>query len=233
MCPLIKEGEKKKKSSWCFAFMLCAIALMPAFGQEEYTLFYSGNNQGTVTIQQDRAGKITITPRFKDKKYYATLDHKLCPLIPAQSKFYIGEIKGGSSFGFLSVFYLYNAFGRMKDAGGELIVDPSVTKIVIDGTTTEIIFPDGWIKEVINGTTKTCTAGGGYWEKIVVTGTTTTWMSSNNYRTETTVDGNTTTESSYWPKFLNDPRAYFRSSTITTVDKQGHNIFIEEKSVSD
>jgi hypothetical protein len=56
-----------------------------AWAEEEYTLYCSGGNpQGTVTIQWDRAGKITITPRLKGEIYnYITINNKICPLIPA------------------------------------------------------------------------------------------------------------------------------------------------------
>ncbi|GHV86226.1 hypothetical protein AGMMS50230_18340 [Spirochaetia bacterium] len=129
------------KKSLVLAVLVLAI-LGPVFGQEEYTLFYSGIFQGIITIQKDRGGKITVSINVDSEGIRAqegvTIDPKLCPLLPAS-------------------FWIAKNYTR---------------SIIIDGNTTTEIASNGWIKTVVNGNTTTTTSSSGDWEKMIVDGNT-------------------------------------------------------------
>jgi hypothetical protein len=187
------------------AFILCAIACIPAFGQETYTLLVGGNKgQGTITVAQDRGGKITVTGKTPAGALLPDMEitHALCPLIPA------GEVVGFGSF---------------------------YSSVIIDGNTTTTTYRDGdWFTTVVSGNTKATTHSDGSWSRTVVNGNTTTTTYPGGRTWKTVVNGNTTTyysdEFLAHTDVVNGntttrtfPNGQWKQ---TVVDRQGYTIFI-------
>jgi hypothetical protein len=153
--------------------LMLAAALIAAgcvFAQE-YTIYFSGSNEGTVTVTKDRGGSITIRCiSMKNELGHNSglnigngelVDSYLCPLLPKGRSFNIS----------------------------------TGTVIIIEGNTTTQTWSDGsWKKTVVDGNTTTETWSDGYWVKTVVDGNTTTETLPNGSWKKTVVDGNTTTE---------------------------------------
>jgi (2Fe-2S) ferredoxin len=204
-----------------------AAASDPA-GKEKYTFYFSGGLRGVVTIQRDRAGKITISFKVKDTgdstydsdwllfyrlilRFKATgdstydIDRELCPLIPAET----GRVPVSKNI-------------RRQIIDGNTTTtyrDGSWYKTVVDGNTT--IYTDKygkWLKEtVVDGNTTTSTDLYGWWEKTVVDGNTTTTTRADGWWKKTVVDGNTTTtyRDGRWYKTVVD------GNTTTTTRSDG------------
>jgi formylmethanofuran dehydrogenase subunit C len=158
-----------------------AAARNPA-GEEAYTLYYSGDFQGTVSIQRDRAGKITITYRLTvNRDNYVDIGREICPLIPV----WVEPVQLSGSVATIII---------EGNTCTTTYSDGSQTKLVVDGNTTTYTYPDGsWYKEVVNGNTTTYTNSDGRWKKTVVNGNTTTTTESDGYWSKTVVNGNPTT----------------------------------------
>jgi hypothetical protein len=211
-----------------FSFILCAAAYIPVFGQETYTLFCSGTVQGTVTIERDRGGKITITGRLTGRFAPSVdINHAICPLIPV-----------GVSLVFQSITRSIIIDGNTTISTN---LDGSGFKRVVNGNTTTSTHSDGRVeKDVINGNTTTSTYSNGAWIRSVVNGNTTTSTFSNGLVQKSVVNGNTTTHSSLdlnsgiesiWYTEVVNGNTTTRNFpafgwTKKVVDKQGHNIFI-------
>jgi hypothetical protein len=182
---------------------------------EEYTLFYSGDTQGTVVIQREEGGKITITPNFKGDYFAEGIDYELCPLIPSPTKVCV-----------------YSTNDIITDS---IVIDGNTTtitnsdgswkKIVVDGNTTTVTNSDSnWYKSVFDGNITTGTSSDGKWDKTVVYGNTTEITDSDGKWYKSVVDGNTTTFSFEFDDWI------MESVEVTVVDKQGHNVFIRNNS---
>jgi hypothetical protein len=177
--------------------------------QEEYTLVYQGDVQGTVSIRRDRGGKITITPSMTKLDSVEIIDNALCPLIPAAPKW--APTLSISNF---------NAI------------------IVIEGSTRTETYPGGtWSKTIIQDNTATETRSSGWWQKTVVEGNTTTKTISNGQWNKTVVEGNTTTETNLatgaWEKWVVEGGITTTTSsggrrTKRVVDRQGNTIYITQ-----
>jgi hypothetical protein len=198
-------------------------ALSPVFGQEVYTIYCSGNIlQGTCTVQQDKGGKITITPRWGLFGSWLYIDHALCPLIPTR----VGRVS-------VTPFDL----SIIIDGNTKMVTSENGvwTKTVVNGNTTMETWSDGsWTKTVVNGNTTMTTESNGSWTKTVVNGNTTMETRSDGYWIKTVVDGNTTMETwsdGRWHKTVVDGNTTMETWSSgfwhkTVVDKQGYNIFV-------
>jgi hypothetical protein len=219
------------KKRMLITFILCIAVFIPVFGQELYTLYCSGDVQGTVTIQKDRGGKITITGSRLIGGIAPSVDitHAICPLIPN-----LAEKFGYNGFSFLnttrSIIIDGNTWTRTNSDG-------SWAKTVVNGNTRTVTHSDGsWQQSVVNGNTTTTTYSSGGWRKTVVNGNTTTETNSAypDYWVQTVVNGNTETttyDGGMWTrKVVNGNTTTLTSSygiwIKTVVDKQGHDIFI-------
>jgi TolB-like protein len=222
-------------------------ALAPG-GQEEYTLYFSGDLRGTATIQRDRAGKITVASVLTGVKSYH-LNSEICPLIPtwAAHSFTMFYIGGRGS----ETIVIEGNTTTQTDSDGRMwkrVVDGNTTietfsygsystwsKAVVDGNTTIETYPDGgWGKTVVVGNTTTITDSRGNWWKTVIEGNTTTQTDSDGNWWKTVIEGNTTTNTfsgGSWAKFVVDGNTTTMtrsdgSWSKTVVDKQGYDIFI-------
>jgi hypothetical protein len=202
-------------------------ALSPVFGQEVYTIYCSGTLQGTCTIQQDKGGKITITPRLTGGfGNYLYIDHALCPLIPTS----VGRV----SMQQFSLSIIID--GNTKVETGEWGI---WEKTVINGNTTMKTWPNGdWIKTVVDGNTTMATRPDGFWIKTVVDGNTTMETRSDGSWIKTVVNGNTTMKTwsdGTWKKTVVNGNTTMETWSSgawekTVVDKQGYNIFVTKDS---
>jgi hypothetical protein len=207
------------------AFIVCAAAYIPAFGQETYTLLIGGNTgQGTITAARDRGGKITITGMTTGAiPPIIEITRALCPLIPA------GEL----------VVFLPNTQSVIIDGNTttRTNTDGSWSTTVVSGNTKTTTFSSGnWLKEVTNGNTTINTYSDGGWSRRVVSGNTTTITDGDGSTTKTVVNGNTTTF--YMGEFLLSTTVVNGNTTTVTspgggwiktvVDKQGYTIFITQ-----
>ena len=180
--------------------MLLIINTVFVFSQE-YTLYYSGEEKGFITIKRESNGKITITPIIITN---IILRYEYCPLLP----------KNYSSY--MQVAQLITLITIDGNTSTTTYSDGSWHKTVVDGNTKTETYSNGmWFKTVVDGNTTTETYFNGNWKKTVVDGNTTTVTSSYGSWSKTVVDGNTTTvtySDGSWYK--------------TVVDKQGYNIYI-------
>jgi hypothetical protein len=198
---------------------------MGGSGEEAYTLHFSGDIQGTVTVRRDGAGKVTVTPALSDGGiYYIT--HGLCPLIPewAGDVWVNGNLKETVIDGnTLTASHADGSWEKTVVDGGAATTtyaDGHWEKRVVDGNTTTRTDSYGWReKTVADGNTATTTYAGGAWLKRVVDGNTTTITRSGGGWWKTVVDGGATTETDSYG---------WREKTV--VHKQGHDIFIYRES---
>jgi hypothetical protein len=240
------------------SLILCVAVSMAVFAQEEYTLIYRGDVQGTVAIRRDSNGKITITPSLPNVYSGEYLDNSLCPLIPILPEWVDNPVVN-STTNRLSIS-VYTA-SIVIDGNTTIVTYPdgSWTKIVIQGNTrtetrlnsswwkrtivegntvTETISNGQWNKTVVEGDTTTMTYSSGSWYKWVVEGNTTTHTNSYGEMFRTVVDGNTTTDTDKngnWEKWVvnGDTKTTTWSNgnwAKTVIDRQGHTIFITKTS---
>jgi hypothetical protein len=212
-----------------------AAALLIAGGifAQEYTIYLAGSVSGTISLQKDRGGNITVTPHINgDGTIY--LSKGICPILPEESfsvsKYTKSFVIGGNT---------------TNDTGSVVINGNTLTK-----TTTWPI--DGWEKHVLNGNTVIRTfSGGDKWERITVTGNTMTQTHSYGEWVKVVINGNTTTVTGSYDNYEEVIRGNTRTvtysngdgyrevidgNTITrtsldgkdqvVVDKQGTDIFI-------
>ncbi|GMO15688.1 MAG: hypothetical protein Pg6A_01890 [Termitinemataceae bacterium] len=205
--------------------------ILDAVGPKEYTLYFSGDDTGIVTITKGTDGKIIILPKLDEGAiFYIT--HDVCPLLREERKYKVENI---TSYFYVSVtrdIVIDGNTTTKTDSDGsweKTVIDGNTTtktdsdgsweKTVIDGNTTTKTDSDGsWEKTVVDGNTTTGTSSDGNWAKTVVDGNTTTWTSSDGNWAKTVVDGNTTTwTTSYgsWEKTVVD------GNTTTWTDSDG------------
>ncbi|MDR0473906.1 MAG: hypothetical protein LBH43_09595 [Treponema sp.] len=67
--------------------LLCIVNVSIVYGQE-YTIYYSGDNIGFITIKKESSGKIAIIPKMQEKSSI-TIDKEVCPLLPEDDNFYL------------------------------------------------------------------------------------------------------------------------------------------------
>jgi TolB-like protein len=237
-----------------------AVSARNPAGEEEYTIYFSGSIQGTVSIQRDRAGKITLTPRVTGSVY--GLDRETCPLIPAWvgivvfSDRNVTDVIEGNTWtttwsdgswyktvvnGNTTTYTHSNGRWSKRVVNGNTTTytnsDGDWDKEVVDGNTTTTTRSNGWwYKTVVNGNTTTYTNSDGDWSKTVVNGNTRTYTNSDGDWYKEVVDGNTTTttwsDGMWWKEVVDG------NTTTTTnsdgykeiVEKQGHDIFITYES---
>jgi Flp pilus assembly protein TadD len=198
-------------------FFVLVLALLVAGGvfAEEYTIFYSGECQGSITITKDARGKITIIPNIPketnvEDRHIFVLTHDQCPLVPEWQELLISS--------------------DTKDIviDGNTIIDTcsgNWQKKVINGDTITTTYHWDWAisdnsyvsKRVVDGNTKTLINEDGHWSKTVIDGNTTTVMNEDGWFSKRVVNGNTTTRT--WRDNISPVQK-------TVVDKQGNNIYI-------
>jgi hypothetical protein len=208
-----------------FVLVLALLVVGGVFAQE-YTVFYSGECQGSITITKDARGKITIIPKLTDT---VDLTHDLCPLVP--------EGDGFTVFSFIKDIVIDGNTTTTTRQSGDW------TKRVVNGnTTTGISYAtkDGGFayKEIVDGNTTTMTFSGdeSWFSKTVINGNTTTKTFQDGSWLQTVIDGNTTTrmheDGWFWKQVVNKNttiqtwRNDFLPVRKTVVDKQGNNIYI-------
>jgi hypothetical protein len=254
----MQGAERKIMKNVLVVVILCVTVCIPLFAQEEYTLFYRGDVQGTVTIRQDRNGKITITPRLTKVNSVEFLDNSLCPLIPILPEWLdnpvvnntMNRLSVNASNGIITVEGNTRAVTYSDGSGGRMVIQGNTAtetrsnsswwkKTVVEGNTVTETYSNGqWNKTVIDGGTTIITYSSGSWYKWVVNGNTTIHTNSYNERFTTVVDGNTTTETDKngnWERWVDEDGT--RTTTYsdgrwnrTVVERQGYNIFITKES---
>jgi TolB-like protein len=202
------------------------VAANPAGGEyTEYTITCGGDAKGFITIQQEKSGRIVITPRITEGNGSVFIDNAICPLLPpGDDGFYID--KGTKSIiidGNTTTVTWSDGWYKTVVDGNTKTVTRSVgswDKTVVDGNTTTVTSSNGyWYKTVVDGNTTTVTWSDGSWSKTVVDGNTKTVTSSDGFWSITVVDGNTTTlTNSYGWSFK------------TIVNKQGNTVSIHTES---
>jgi hypothetical protein len=260
-----------KKTGWKLTFIAVAVGLVfssvgcallggvskptaqeelpnPYEVQEEYTLVYRGDVQGTVTIHRDRGGKITVTPDMTKIDGVESIDNTLCPLIPAVpewaptlsiSKYNASIVIEGNT---TTVTYPDGSGSKTAIQGNTATETRSSgwwQKTVVEGNTiTQTISNGQWNKKVVEGNTTTQTYSSGAWYKWVVDGNTTIHTNSYNERFRTVVDGNTTTETNLvtgrWEKWVVDGDTRTTTSSDGSkmkrvVDRQETTIYITQE----
>jgi hypothetical protein len=225
-----------------YLLLVFALALAGGvFAQEytEYTIHYSGDTQGVVTVTKEPGGKIVIrTPgliSFRGTDAGVSIgrgshlvDSYLCPLLPSKGPSF-NPTKG-------RVIVIDGNTTTVTNADGfwnETIVDGNTittrnangawSKAVVDGNTTTTTYSTGDIFiTVVDGNTTTITTDSGYWSKTVVDGNTTTQTNSGGDTETRTVAGNTVT----WISTSKDWQAK------QVARKQGNSIFVEETHIN-
>jgi hypothetical protein len=208
--------------------LLLAAALLIAGGifAQEYTIYLSGTLNGFITIQKDRAGKITITPNFSTEGS-VWIGNIICPLLPEDGF----DIRNYTNSTFSSVTKsividgntttetMADGYWEKTVITGNTITESSSngwwTKTVIDGNTLMKTHSNGnWEKQVFTGNTIMRTYSSGWWGRLVVTGNTLTITYPNSDElTRIVINGNTTTATglgggSYYEEIRGDTRTF-------------------------
>jgi hypothetical protein len=266
-----KEKIMTKKIGWKLAFIAvvvglvfssagCALlggALKPTASeelsnhevQEEYTLVYRGDVQGTVTVRRDRSGKITVTPNMTKLDSVEIIDNALCPLIPAVPKWapVLAISKDNPSIvieGNTTIETYPDGSGSKTVIQGNTVTETRLNsgwwrKTIVEGNiTTQTISNGQWNKTVVDGNTTMQTYSSGAWYKDVVNGNTKIHTNSYDDQFRTVVDGNTTTETNVvngkWEKWVveGDTKTTTYSDgrwTKRVVERQGTTIYITQE----
>jgi hypothetical protein len=151
-----------------------------AFAQE-YTLRYSGDVEGSITIQKENGGRIVITSKLS--KGITPVNNAICPLVPPGEEFDIGNAY------LQSVIIDGNTRTITQSHGGWV-------KTVVDGNTTTWTTSDGyWEKNVVDGNMITVTRSDGSSYEISVEDYSADEPPSRitTAGAQTVVNGNTTT----------------------------------------
>jgi hypothetical protein len=225
-------------------------AELPA-GEERYTLHFSGDLEGTVTVKRDGAGKVTLSSNLSGEgSYYIYPD--VCPLIPAWAVDIMVDkdskettIEGATltethSDGWWKKIVMDGATTtttNSDDYWSKTVVDGNTTtttdsdgnreKRVVDGATTTSAYSDGgWSKTVVEGNTTTTTDSDGGWIKWVVEGNATTATDSDGYWYKTVTEGTITTttySSGSWEKTVVD------SNITTYTNSDGYKELVDKR----
>ncbi|GHV15501.1 hypothetical protein FACS189491_12420 [Spirochaetia bacterium] len=182
--------------------LLLVLSLLIAGGvfAQEYTIYLGGSVGGTITVQKERNGKITITPHMNTQGW-VWIGKTICPVLPEDG---------------FSVWKTTKSI--VIDGDTTTVTDTDASrwrKIAIDGNTmTETDSSGRLVKTVLNGNTLTRTypndtmtlrhytdgfksytdtVSEGWWQKIVVTGNTMTETDSLGLWSRAVINGNTTT----------------------------------------
>jgi hypothetical protein len=233
--------------------ILCAAVCAPLAAQEEYTLVYRGDVQGTVTIRRDRGGKITITQKLTQVSGIVWLDNALCPLIPVLPKWLDIPTNRISINATVSSIVIEGGTRTTTYPGGsgsKLVIQGNTAmesrlnsswwqKTVVEGTTITVTISNGmWNKTVVEGNTTTQTWSSGSWNATIVEGNTITVTTSDGDRYTEVVNGNTTTitdKSGYWEKWVHEGGTTTGTWSDgrwekTVVEREGNIIFITKQS---
>ena len=177
-----------------------------AFAQE-YTLRYSGDVEGSITVLKENSGRIIITSNLS--KGVTPVNSEICPLIPPGEEFDIGSAY------LQSVIIDGNTRTLTQSHGGW-------EKTVVDGNTTTVTRSDGqWTKTVIDGNIVTTTlSNGNSYETSLEEHTSMIgfFIRKATAGAETVVNGNTTTIT-------------FRHGGKIVAERQGNTITIHQTGV--
>ncbi|GMO48618.1 MAG: hypothetical protein Pg6C_11210 [Treponemataceae bacterium] len=186
-----------------------ALALLVAGGvfAQKYTVYLGGTFSGTIAIQKDGSGKITITPDFSSNGWgNVWLGKSICPILPYDGFFISTHIK--------SIVIDGNTTTETYSGG-------SWEKTVIDGNTTTVTNSDGsWYKAVVDGNTMTETMSSKGWFPYV-------YVSASSVKTVR--EGNTVTRTFIDCDYVKWQRIVVTKNTMAQTDSQGQEVKAEIK----
>jgi hypothetical protein len=165
------------------ALIVVVLLVLTVFAfAEEYTLRYSGDVEGSITVQKENSGRLVVTSKLS--KGITPINNAICPLVPPGEEFDIGNAY------LQSVIIDGNTRTITLSHGGW-------EKTVVDGNTTTRTTSDGsWTKSVVSGNMITVTNSNGSSYEISVEESAEIAEHFGRRTTagaKTLVDGNTTT----------------------------------------